>query len=616
MAKAGDQAPERRASKRQGAVRAIVRRIATRATARWILIGSLAILLGVFVVFIEISPQRATYTPMQWLGIAAFLAPIFGALVALLWYGRVLGRALAERVRAEAAVRASEEGFRIVASTIGDGIITIDDHSRIQFVNQAVERIFGYTREELLGNELTMLMPDDLRPRHHAGFQRYLSSGRRSLPWESIPFHGRHKDGHVVPLEISIGEHTAGGRRVFTGIVRDVSERIARSVVERRLAAIVESSEDAILSKDLEGTILTWNTAAERMYGYTADEVVGQSVSMLVPPDKLPEFRGIMDRLRRGEELEPIETFRVRKDGERFAASIRISPIRDDTGRTVGASTITRDITEEKRAAEALRAREAQLRSMIEGAPNGLVMVDGKGRITTINSQVEQLFGYRRDDLMGQPIEVLLPDRYRAGHPDLREGFWASPQARPMGKGRDLFARRKDGSEFPVEIGLNPIETPEGRFVLASVVDITDRKKAEVESSRIAQELTNLIDTANAPIFGIDRDGRVTEWNRTAAAITGYEKKETLGHRLVEEFITREYQTQVKEVLDKALKGNETANYEFPLYTRNGDRRDVLLNATTRRDVQGNIIGVIGVGQDITDRKRAEQALAGSEAKF
>src|SRR5919201_1029913 len=185
-----------------------------------------------------------------------------------------------------------------------------------------------------------------------------------------------------------------------------------------------------------------------------------------------------------------------------------------------------------------------------------------------------------------------------------------------MGKGRDLFARRKDGSEFPVEIGLNPIETPEGRFVLASVVDITDRKKAEVESSRIAQELTNLIDTANAPIFGIDRDGRVTEWNRTAAAITGYEKKETLGHRLVDEFIPGEYQTQVKEGLDKALKGNETANYEFPLYTRNGDRRDVLLNATTRRDVQGNIIGVIGVGQDITDRKRAEQALAGSEAKF
>jgi PAS domain S-box-containing protein len=139
--------------------------------------------------------------------------------------------------------------------------------------------------------------------------------------------------------------------------------------------------------------------------------------------------------------------------------------------------------------------------------------------------------------------------------------------------------------------------------------DITERKKAEVESGRIAQELINLIDTANAPIFGIDKDGRVTEWNRTAVSITGYEKQETLGKKLVEEFITEEYKIAVKEVLDKALKGTETANFELPLYTKKRDRRDVLLNATTRRDVQGNIIGVIGVGQDITERKQLEKKL-------
>ncbi|HXF48720.1 MAG TPA: diguanylate cyclase, partial [Verrucomicrobiae bacterium] len=136
--------------------------------------------------------------------------------------------------------------------------------------------------------------------------------------------------------------------------------------------------------------------------------------------------------------------------------------------------------------------------------------------------------------------------------------------------------------------------------------DITERKKAEMESARIAQELTNLIDTANAPIFGIDKEGLVTEWNRTAVAITGYEKRETLGRNLVEEFITEEYKASVKEVLDKALKGIETANYEFPLYTKDRERREVLLNATTRRDMQGNIIGVIGVGQDITERKKLE----------
>jgi len=142
--------------------------------------------------------------------------------------------------------------------------------------------------------------------------------------------------------------------------------------------------------------------------------------------------------------------------------------------------------------------------------------------------------------------------------------------------------------------------------VFVALKDITERKKAEVESARIAQELTNLIDTANAPIFGIDKYGRVTEWNRTAVAITGYDKKETLGRHLVEEFITEEYKVPVREVFEKALGGIETANFEFPLYTKSRDRREVLLNATTRRDVRGNIIGVIGVGQDITERKTAE----------
>ena len=162
--------------------------------------------------------------------------------------------------------------------------------------------------------------------------------------------------------------------------------------------------------------------------------------------------------------------------------------------------------------------------------------------------------------------------------------------------------------------------------VLGVGQDITERKQVEVEKTRVAQELQTFIDTANAPIFGIDANGLVNEWNNKSAAITGFSREEVLGKNLVQviclkilrtldlcdvrfcfqDFITKEYQVSVKEVLDNALQGRETANFEFPLYTKDQRRVDVLLNATTRRDVSGNVVGVLGVGQDITERKQVE----------
>jgi PAS domain S-box-containing protein len=136
--------------------------------------------------------------------------------------------------------------------------------------------------------------------------------------------------------------------------------------------------------------------------------------------------------------------------------------------------------------------------------------------------------------------------------------------------------------------------------------DITERKQVEVEKMQVAQELQTFIDTANAPIFGIDAAGKVNEWNNMAAQITGFTRAEVLGCDLVKDFITEEYRVSVKEVLDDALQGREAANFEFPLYTKDQKRVDVLLNATTRRDVRGHVVGVIGVGQDITERKLVE----------
>src|SRR5262249_39325977 len=155
-----------------------------------------------------------------------------------------------------------------------------------------------------------------------------------------------------------------------------------------------------------------------------------------------------------------------RKDGSTFWASFVITPVRDRHNVLIGFTKVTRDLTERKRA-------EEQFRRAIEASPTGMVIVDHQGNITLINGQVENMFGYSREELIGRPVEVLVPKRFRDQHSRYRGGFLNSPQARPMGAGRDLYGLRKDGSEVPIEIGLNPLETQLGKFVLSSIVDIT-----------------------------------------------------------------------------------------------------------------------------------------------
>lgn len=252
-------------------------------------------------------------------------------------------------------------------------------------------------------------------------------------------------------------------------------ERWARSRALKRhlehealLGAVVRSTSDAILTKTLDGTITSWNPAAERVYGYSAEEAVGANVGMLLPPERRDELADILRRVGTGEGIREHETRRVDKRGGLREIALTVSPIRDPAGEIVGASAIARDITERKRGEELLRLA-------VEASPEAMIMVDQDRRIVLANARAETLFGYLREDLVGQPVEMLVPERAAPAHPGLAAEYAAAPIARPMGAGRDLFARRKDGSEVPVEIGLNPISTSQGRFILAAIIDISER---------------------------------------------------------------------------------------------------------------------------------------------
>lgn len=251
---------------------------------------------------------------------------------------------------------------------------------------------------------------------------------------------------------------------------------------ERLFNAAVQSSSDAILTKTLDGTITAWNGAAEKLYGYSAAEAIGRPVRMLVPDDYLEEFERIQVQLRSGRAVEPIETVRLAKDGRQRHVSLSVSPVRSMSGELTGASEISRDITLQKQA-------DAMFRLAVEASPAAMLMVDEEGKVALANAETLEMFGYDHEEIIGKPVEVLLPERFRAGHPALRQRFLGEPSKRMMGGGRDLYGLRRDGSEFPVEIGLNPIETPAGPMILSVVVDITERKRAAEELERRTAEL-------------------------------------------------------------------------------------------------------------------------------
>lgn len=243
---------------------------------------------------------------------------------------------------------------------------------------------------------------------------------------------------------------------------------------EERLRLVIEASPSGMLMVDKRGSIVLVNSQVERLFGYSRAELLGQPIEILVPAGAKSQHPGHRDNFFAKPSVRAMgsgrDLFGVRKDGTQIPVEIGLNPLVSDGQQFVLASVV--DITERKRA-------EERLRLVVEASPSGMIMMDGDGRMVLVNAQVEKLFGYDRSELIGEKMEMLVPERFRHEHPGHRRKFHAEPAARAMGMGRDLFALTKSGDEIPVEIGLNPIAMESGQFVLASVVDITERRRAE-----------------------------------------------------------------------------------------------------------------------------------------
>jgi two-component system, LuxR family, sensor kinase FixL len=249
----------------------------------------------------------------------------------------------------------------------------------------------------------------------------------------------------------------------------------------RILAAIVESSDDAILAKDLSGTILMWNRGAERIYGYTAQEIIGRSVGVLVPPDQPDELAEINQRVGRGDRVDHFETVRLAKDGRRIDVSLSVSPIRDESGAIIGASTIARDVTVQKRDFQRLRESEARLRAVVDAAVDAIIVIDEGGLIEAFNPGAERMFGYRADEVVGRNVNMLMPAPYHAEHDGYMRRYLTTGEARIIGIGREVSAQRKDGSRFPVHLSVGEMSLQGQRKFTGILHDLTTRVYAEAQ---------------------------------------------------------------------------------------------------------------------------------------
>lgn len=356
-------------------------------------------------------------------------------------------------------------------------------------------------------------------------------------------------------------------------------------------AAIVSSSHDAIVSHTLDGKITSWNPSAEKLYGYEAQEILNRSMDLLIPLSCRDEFCMILEKICAGETINHYETVRLNKEGKEIEISISVSPIKNPQGDIVGATSIAREL---------ISSQQKRFELAIEAAPTGMLMINRAGEIELANSQVLKMFEYNKEELLGEKIEILVPENSRHNHPEHRLRFFEKPMTRLMGEGRDLFGRKKSGEEFPVEIGLNPLITDEGSFVLASIIDITERKRAQ-EKFRLALEATP------AGILMVNKMGEIELANAQIFKMFRYKKEELVGQKieiLIPERYRSNHPSYRKEYFDdphiramgegRDLFGLRSDGTEFPV--------EIGLNPL--KTSEGNF--VLASIIDITGRKSAE----------
>jgi PAS domain S-box-containing protein len=434
----------------------------------------------------------------------------------------------------------SESGakYRGLMEAAPDAMVVVNQGGEIVLLNVQAEKQFGYRRDELLGQKVTNIIPEGFAERLIADDLRSTEDALAQQIGTGIELNALRKDGSEFPIEIMLSPLQSPEGTLVTAAIRDISVRKAAEKVlaqmEGKYRGLMEAAPDAMVVVDQSGKIVLLNVQAEKQFGYRRDELLGQRVTNIIP--KGFAERLVADDLRSAEDAlaqeigTGIELNALRKDGSQFPIELMLSPLESAEGTLVTAA--IRDISVRRNAAKVLAQMEGKYAGLLEAAPDAMVVVNQGGEIVLLNLQAEKQFGYRRDELLGQKVTSIIPQGFaeRLVADDLRSAEDALAQE--IGTGIDLNALRKDGSEFPIEIMLSPLESAEGMLVTAAIRDITVRRNAERHLAQMEGRYRGLLEAAPDAMVVVNQGGEIVLLNLQAEKQFGYRRNELLGQKV------------------------------------------------------------------------------------
>ncbi|MFZ3166678.1 MAG: PAS domain S-box protein, partial [Candidatus Methanoperedens sp.] len=395
-----------------------------------------------------------------------------------------------ERKRAEEEIEKERDKAQKYLDIARVVIVAIDVDQKITLVNKKCSEILGCSEQEIIGkNWFETFIPERVRDEVKAVFEKLMAGNIESVESFENPVLTRRGEERLIAWHNTILRDEAGN---ITGTLSSGEDITDHKGAEKRLsllASIVDSSDDAIIGKTLDGIIVSWNRGAQKIYGYSADEVRGKSISILVPPDHPDESLQLLERIRKGQRIEHYETIRMRKDGKKICAFLTISPIKDATGKIIGASTIAWDITDQKRIEIALRESEARFRSITQSATDAIISADSDDNIISWNKGAQTIFGYMEEEALGKSLIMIIPERYRDAHKKGLERVNSTGEKRIIGKTVEMVGMRKDGSEFPLDLSLSTWKIGTRRLYSGILRDVTGRKQTDEKLKQTLAEL-------------------------------------------------------------------------------------------------------------------------------